>query len=172
MNDLTEINWVTGIEFYYYYVCIRKLWLFSKGIGFENNSDRVLQGKVAHEYSHEREQGKEVQLEDIKVDILNDLVKEFKITSSMKEASIMQLKYYLFYLKRSGIDKEGSIHYLKERKVENVALSKDDEEEIISVLEKIDNIKKQDNSPKIKKQSICTKCSYYEFCFSKEVDHE
>ncbi|MGO0807463.1 Dna2/Cas4 domain-containing protein [Clostridioides difficile] len=30
----------------YYYVCKRKLWLFSKGITMEQNSSRVLSGKI------------------------------------------------------------------------------------------------------------------------------
>ncbi len=163
------MQWVSGVEFYYYNICKRKLWLYSKGLTFENGNDRVLQGKVAHDYSHEKEEGKELLLENIKVDILNDLVKEFKITSSMKEASIMQLKYYLYYLKQSGIEKDGSIHYLKERKVEKVSLTEEDEKIINDTIIDINEIKKQNIWMKAAKQKICLKCAYYEFCFSGEI---
>ena len=43
---------VQGIKFNYYFVCKRKLWLFDKGISMEDNSDRVLHGKVVHENSY------------------------------------------------------------------------------------------------------------------------
>lgn len=61
-----------GIKFNYYYICKRKLWLFDKGIAFENTSDRVLQGKVVHENSYPREKHKEVLIDDtINLDIFN-----------------------------------------------------------------------------------------------------
>jgi len=44
-----------GIKVNYYYVCKRKLWLFSKGITMEQNSDRVLSGKIVHEDAYQRE---------------------------------------------------------------------------------------------------------------------
>ena len=33
-----------GVKINYYYICKRKLWLFSKGITMEDNSDRVMCG--------------------------------------------------------------------------------------------------------------------------------
>lgn len=37
-----------GVKLNYYYICKRKLWLFDKGISFENFNDRVLQGKILY----------------------------------------------------------------------------------------------------------------------------
>lgn len=45
--DLEKLK-VQGVKINYYYICKRKLWLFSKGITMEQNSDRVLSGKLIH----------------------------------------------------------------------------------------------------------------------------
>lgn len=161
-----------GIKLNYYYVCKRKLWLFDKGISMEHNSDRVLQGKVVHENSYPRQKNKEILIDDIiKVDIMDkDYIKEVKISSKMEKCDKMQLLYYLFYLKQMGIYKKGTINYVKEKKVEYIDLTENDEEEIKSALINISKILKENKPPKLKKLPYCTKCSYYEYCFVKEVD--
>ena len=40
-----------GVKINYYYICKRKLWLFSKGISMEDTSDRAMSGKIIHEDS-------------------------------------------------------------------------------------------------------------------------
>ncbi len=161
-----------GIKVNYYFICKRKLWLFDKGISMENNSDRVLQGKVIHENSYRRDKFKEQLIGDlIKVDILkDDYVKEVKISSKMSEADKMQLLYYLFYLKEMGIEKKGSINYVKEKKIEEVELNPELEEKIKLALVDIKKIISQNSPPKVIKLPYCTKCSYYEFCFVKEFE--
>jgi len=37
-----------GVKLNYYYICKRKLWLFDKGISFENSNGRILHGKILH----------------------------------------------------------------------------------------------------------------------------
>ena len=49
-----------GVELGYYSLCKRKVWLYKKGIGMEEESDRVLQGKLLHESSYPRLKEKEV----------------------------------------------------------------------------------------------------------------
>lgn len=168
--DLEKFK-IQGIKVNYYYICKRKLWLFDKGISMENTSDRVLQGKVVHENSYSRVKSKEVLIDDmIKVDIMDkDYVKEVKISSKMENSDKMQLLYYLFYLKQLGIVKKGSINYVKEKRVEEIELTDQDEIKIKEALEEIKTILNQDKPPKVDKLPYCTKCAYYEFCFVKEV---
>ena len=160
-----------GVKVNYYYVCKRKLWLFSKGIGMEDTSDRVLSGKLVHEDSYQRKD-KEVLIDDIiKLDILDkDYVREVKISSKLTEPDRMQLYYYLFYLRQIGINKKGSINYVKEKKIEEVELTPEIEDIIIHTLIDIKKITCASNPPKLKKLPYCTKCAYYEFCFVKEDD--
>ena len=108
-----------GVKVNYYYVCKRKLWLFSKGISMEDENDRVMSGKIIHEDSYNRKKNKEVLIDNIlRIDILEkEYVREVKITSKMPLPDKMQLIYYLFYLKQIGINKKGSINYVKEKAV-------------------------------------------------------
>lgn len=163
---------VQGIKVNYFYICKRKLWLFSKGISMESNNDRVLEGKVVHENSYMREKRKEILIDDIiKLDIIDEeYVKEVKISSKMNKADKMQLLYYLFYLKQLGIDKKGTLNYVKEKKVEEVQLTEEIEEEIKNSLIKINKLCKEDTIPKVINMPFCKKCSYYEFCYIKEIN--
>lgn len=161
-----------GIKVNYYYVCKRKLWLFDKGITMENTSDRVLQGKIVHENSYTREKSKEILIDDmIRLDILGkDYVKEVKISSKMENSDRMQLLYYLFYLKQLGIEKKGTINYVKEKKIETVELTENDEKEIKAALVNIKEILNKDKPDKAMKLPYCKKCAYYEYCYVKEVE--
>lgn len=159
-----------GTKVNYYFVCKRKLWLFAKGISMEENSDRVLSGKLIHEDSYPRMKQRERLIDDLlRVDILDgDYVREIKISSKMSIPDKMQLMYYLFYLKQLGIDKKGSINYVKEKKQEEIQLTSEMEEKIKEVLIDIKNIVESEKPPKLKRLPYCTKCAYYEFCFSGE----
>lgn len=167
-----EIFKTQGVKLNYYYVCKRKLWLFDKGISMEHNSDRVLQGKVVHENSYTRANTKEVLIDNmIKIDILDkDYVKEVKISSKMEESDRKQLLYYLYYLKALGINKKGTINYVKEKKVEEIELTPQDEMEIEAALIDIKSILKKDKPPGAIKSPYCKKCAYYEFCYVKEEE--
>ncbi|KGN00533.1 CRISPR-associated protein Cas4 [Clostridium novyi A str. 4570] len=156
-----------GVKVNYYYVCKRKLWLFSKGISMEDENDRVMSGKIIHEDSYNRKKNKEVLIDNIlRIDILDkEYVREVKITSKMPLPDKMQLIYYLFYLKQIGINKKGSINYVKEKSVEEIELTPDMEEKIKDTLIDIDRIINFDKPPKLKRLPYCTKCAYYQFLF-------
>ncbi|QJA08406.1 CRISPR-associated protein Cas4 [Romboutsia sp. CE17] len=168
--DLEDLK-VQGVKINYYYVCKRKLWLFSKGITMEQNSSRVEIGKTVHENSYKKVKNKEMLIDDIlKLDIIQgDYVREVKISSKMQEADEMQLYYYLYYLKKVlGIEKKGTINYVKEKKQEELILTKEIEEKIENTLIDIKKLSKELSPPKLVKLPYCTKCAYYEFCFAKE----
>ncbi|MGL5693136.1 MAG: CRISPR-associated protein Cas4 [Peptostreptococcaceae bacterium] len=168
--NLDELK-VQGVKINYYYICKRKLWLFSKGITMEQNSSRVESGKIIHENSYKRIKNKEVLIDDIlKVDIIQgEYIREVKISSKMKESDEMQLYYYLYYLKKSlGIEKKGTINYVKEKKVDELILTPEIEIKIENVLVDINTICKELFPPKLNKLPYCSKCAYFEFCFSKE----
>ena len=59
----------TGSQINYYFICKRKLWLFSHNIELEPESDLVKLGKLLHENSYKRKL-KEVQVDRIKIDFI------------------------------------------------------------------------------------------------------
>ena len=161
---------VQGVKINYYYVCKRKLWLFSKGITMEQTNDRVLSGKTIHENSYPRQEKKEVLVDGLlKLDIVDgDYIREVKISSKMSKPDRMQLLYYLYYLKQKGIKKRGLINYVKEKRVEEVELTPENEKEIEKILKEINTIVNCDNPPQVKELSYCKKCAYYELCYIDE----
>ncbi|MGM0472392.1 MAG: CRISPR-associated protein Cas4 [Bacillota bacterium] len=165
-----DILKVQGVKINYYYVCQRKLWLFSKGIAMEQNSNRVLSGKVVHESSYPRLKDKEVLVDGLfKLDIVDgEYIREVKISSKLTKADRMQLLYYLYYLKQKGVEKKGIINYVKEKKVEEVELAAEDEEELESVLQAINKLTNQSSAPQVQQLPYCKKCAYYELCYIEE----
>ena len=165
---------VQGVKFNYFFICKRKLWLFSNGIAMEkeSESERVTLGKLIHENSYKSSaKNKEKLIDDmIKLDILDDeTVKEVKISSKMQNSDRLQLLYYLYYLKQLGIQRTGTLNYVKEKKVEQVELKKEDEAKIEESLKQIDDLLKLERPPVVQKLKICKKCAYYEFCYAGEV---
>jgi hypothetical protein len=59
----------TGTQVNYYFICKRKLWLFSHGLEMEETSDLVLLGRLLHERGYQRKR-KEVQVGRIKIDFV------------------------------------------------------------------------------------------------------
>lgn len=80
-----------GIQINYYYVCKRKLWLYSKGIRLEKENERVLHGSLIHEYTYQSKQNKELYVDNLlKFDILDEkYVREVKLSSKMPIPGIM-----------------------------------------------------------------------------------
>ena len=159
---------VNGIKINYYYICPRKLWLFDKGIGMENTSEKVLLGTLLHEDSYKMEKLKNILIDNtISIDILNkNSLIEVKSSDKMKEADRMQILYYLYYLKKMvGIDMHGIIRYPKLRKVESIVLTEEDEDKIEKALLDINKILKQDKPPSVINKPYCKRCAYYELCY-------
>ncbi|MGA1824534.1 MAG: CRISPR-associated protein Cas4 [bacterium] len=96
---------ITGTEFNYYYICHRKLWLFSHHINMEQESDNVFLGKLIDENSYPREK-KEILIDGIiKLDFIDEkTVHEVKKSKKMQEAHKGQVLYYIYYLRQKGVD--------------------------------------------------------------------
>lgn len=158
---------IKGIEINYYYICKRKLWFFAKGITLEDTNERVSFGTLIHEKSYPREKRKNITINNtISIDVISDKIVEIKLTKSMEKASLMQLAYYLFYLKNIGIEIDGELRYPKERKIKKVILTEKIERELQEVLEDIERIKSLTLPPSTKKMnSMCQKCAYFELCW-------
>ncbi|BCS82321.1 CRISPR-associated protein Cas4 [Anaerocellum diazotrophicum] len=156
-----------AIKINYFYVCKRKLWLFSKNITFENKSEKVLLGRLLHEYSYPKENSKEILIDNlITIDIMSDgSIREVKYSSKMKEADTMQVMYYLYYLKQKGIQKQGIINYPKEKRKEVLKLTPEYEEKVKQALKEIEEITTKSIPPPAQKQKICRLCAYFEFCW-------
>lgn len=166
-SDLLALK-INGIKVNYLHICERKLWLFDRGITMEDKSDKVLLGSVLEDSVYHNEDRKNILLDDlIRIDIIKkDTIIEVKYSNKMKEADRAQILYYLYYLKKIGVTKKGVITYPKMRKKEEIELTQELEESIERDLEKIKTILEQDKPPLPIRKKYCSKCAYYELCFS------
>lgn len=166
----------TGTHFNYYQICKRELWLFANGINMEHTSDAVYDGKLIHEgsYPQRSERLEEVAIEGIKVDFFDAkrrVIHEIKRSNKVERAHEWQVKYYIYVFERNGIEGcTGLLEYPTMRKTMPVVLTDDDREEIKRMEKDIQTIIESDNCPPLTKMRICKSCSYYDFCYTAEID--
>jgi CRISPR-associated exonuclease Cas4 len=165
-----EMRPITGTQIAYYFSCHRQLWLHSHFLHFEQDSELVALGRLIHEESFQRER-KEIRVgNEIVIDfssLRNQTIHEIKKSDKNRDAHLMQLKYYLWFLKYFyGIEHlRGEIHYAKPRRKEEVLLTEEDEEKILQAREAIVQIVALPQPPPLKKIPFCRQCSYHDFCF-------
>jgi CRISPR-associated exonuclease Cas4 len=157
----------TGTEVGYYFICRKKLWWFAHGVTMEHTADRVKLGRLVHEESYARRR-KELDIDGkIVLDWREDgVIHEVKLTDKMEEAHEMQLLYYLYYLKRKGIDDlRGQIDYPKLRETRTVELTPERERLLDRVMEEMARITASTDVPEVEWMKICRACSYAELCW-------
>lgn len=159
---------ITGVMVYYFFVCQRKLWFFSRDLNMEHDSDLVGMGKLIDETSYSREKKNIMIDESINIDFLKDwkVIHEVKKSRKLDEASKWQLKYYMWLLNENGVNiQKGILDYPLLRKREEVFLNEEDKVKLQSIVKEIKDIISLDIPPEINNKSICKKCAYYELCY-------
>ncbi len=150
--------------------CPREAWLEYHSISSDQEHGFLAIGRLVHETSYKRDK-KEVFVDNfMKIDIVRDeLVAEVKKSSRHKEAALLQLAYYLYYLKHEkDIKVEGLLLFPKERKKEVVKLTPELEARVEEILRDIEKLVKKDTPPPVRKTKYCKKCAFYEFCYAEE----
>lgn len=168
MNESIDNLTFTGTQINYFFICKRKLWLFTNHIEMEHSSELVSLGKMLHEFSYRRKM-KEIQIGSIKIDFLEKgcEVHEVKKSKKAEEAHRWQMFYYLHYLKKRGIENlKGFINYPLTRQIVEVELTPEKEKQVEKMLEEVRDILTKETPPEPVKIPYCRRCSYYEFCWS------
>lgn len=159
---------ITGVMVYYYFVCKRKLWYFYHEITMEQHNENVQIGKLLDENTYKRED-KHINIDNvINIDYIKKqgILHEVKKSKKIEEASIWQVKYYLFYLKERGVDNiKGKIDYPLLKQTIEVELTEDDISNLIRILQEIEDIVKMDVAPVENKKRICKSCAYFDLCY-------
>ena len=158
----------TGTQINYYFVCKRKLWLFTNDIRFESENEYVQLGRLIDENTYKRKK-KQIEIGKIKIDFIDNkgVIHEVKKSNKIEKAHIYQVKYYILTLKNMGVENvTGEIDYPKLKKRQAVLLEPEDEVEFESIFSSIREILEKPKPPEVVKKTICNKCAYYEFCFA------
>lgn len=159
---------ITGIMVYYYFICKRKLWYFCNEIGMEQNSELVSMGKILDETTHSRDKKGILIDNTINVDFIKNgtVLYEVKKTKSIEEAGIWQLKFYMYYLEKSGVKNiSAKLDFPLLRETKEVILEDEDRKVLDNIEKNIEDIVTQDKIPETLNQKICRKCAYYDLCY-------
>lgn len=159
---------ITGTQINYFFICMRKLWLFSKGLEMEHTSDMVYLGKLIGAESYPREQ-KEILIDDaIRIDFMGSdgVIHETKKSNKLEKAHEFQLLYYLYYLKNKGITGiRGELNYPALKRRKPVELTPQAEQELTETFDRIRAVIRQPAAPAPKRVTYCKTCSYNDLCW-------
>jgi len=165
----------TGTQVNYYAVCHRKLWLFTRDIAMERESENVQVGKLLDAETYKREQ-KAVALDDRVVLDWVELkdnsdgtktVHEVKKSRAVESAHRLQMLYYLYYLKSKGVEARGQLDYPLLKKTLHVELTPQATSELRVALKEIERIvESEEVPPRLTTKRFCEKCAYFELCWS------
>ena len=153
---------------YYYFICERKLWYFINEINMEQNNELVSIGKILDETTYTRE-NKNIMIDNtINIDFIKNgaILHEVKKTKSIEEAGIWQVKYYIYYLEKRGIQNmKAKIDFPLLRESKEITLKQNDRKVLENVIKNIEEIAEKEVPPKIIESRICKKCAYYDLCY-------
>jgi len=165
---------ITGTDIWYYFICKRELWLIMHQIVPDQEDENIDIGRFLHEYYSKR--GKmEVDIGSGKLDRIKRvgeklIVQEIKKSSRFRESSYFQLLFYLYELRKIGIEAIGELLFAEEKRKETVILTEDHIQELESAIKDIKRIAKLEFPPKPKKTNFCRKCGYREYCWAGEEE--
>lgn len=161
-------NRITGIMIYYYFVCKRKLWYFCNEINMEVENENVQLGKLLDENSYRRDE-KHINIDNvINIDFIKEHseIHEVKKSKAIEEAGIWQVKYYLYYLKKKGVENlTAKIDYPLMKKTLEIELTFEDEKRLEEIIEEIERIKELALPEMFEEKKICKACAYHDLCF-------
>ena len=161
-------NRITGVMIYYYFVCKKKLWYFANQIQMEQNSELVEIGKIIDETSY-KNQEKHILIDNtINIDFIknNVILHEVKKTKSIEEASIWQVKYYMYYLEQKGVENiKAKIDFPLIKETKDVVLNYEDRQALQNIITNIREIINSKNPMDVIQDKKCKKCAYYDLCY-------
>ncbi len=136
----------------------------------DENHPFLEMGRIIQDDSYRREK-KEITYGNMKIDLLKSgegkvVIGEIKKSSRFEKSAIMQLAFYLYILKKEGIEAKGELLIPKEKKRIAVELDDKKERELKRAFFEIDELLNRERPPEPKRIKYCTHCAYREFCWA------
>jgi CRISPR-associated exonuclease Cas4 len=153
-----------------YYACKRELWYMAHQITPDQDNPFLDLGRLVEEESYQEEK-KKFLIGDVLIDIVRSeegklIVGEIKKSSRSKRSGIMQLYFYLWYLKERGVKARGEVLFPREKRKIPLVLNRAIEEELKRAMREIELIIAQEVPPRREKIPLCTPCAFRDFCFA------
>jgi len=161
---------ITGTLVQSYGICKRQTWLMAHQIIPDQEHPYIEIGRLLDQETYSRDK-KKINFENVVLDIIRSdegdiVVGEVKKSSKAQESARLQLAFYLYKLKQSGVDAKGLLLFPEERKRIPVELTPDLENELESIFKGINAVVLRDTPPPPEKIGYCKNCGYREFCWS------
>ncbi|MGU8988665.1 CRISPR-associated protein Cas4 [Clostridium perfringens] len=156
--------------FWYYNICKRELWLYSRSVEASQTDENIELGNFLHKINYSKNR-KEVNFSNVKFDVVEKSNGELIITENKKslkyeEASRCQLGYYLYLLKKNDINAIGYLACPQEKKRVKVELTN----KLVSTIEfqmnEIQYIIKKEYPDAVMECKYCYNCAYRDYCYS------
>lgn len=159
---------ITGSLVESFLICERQAWLMAHQVIPDQDHPYLEMGRLIDEDSFSEER-KKISLENMVIDLIKTenrslLVGEIKKSSKAQDSAKLQLIFYLYNLKKHGINVEGVLLFPKEKKRIHVKLDEESERKIINIIENITLLISQEIPPPPVKINYCAHCAYKEFC--------
>lgn len=164
------VKLITGTLIQSYNICKRQTWLMAHQIIPDQDHPYIEMGRLIDEESYDRDK-KKINFENVVLDLVRSdegdiIVGEVKKSSKAQESARMQLAFYLYKLKESGVNARGVLLFPEERKRIIIELTPELENELEQIFKDIERIIFQATPPPFKKIGYCKNCGYKEFCWS------
>jgi CRISPR-associated exonuclease Cas4 len=161
---------VTGSLVQAYMICKRQVWLMSRHLTGNQSNDFLKIGRLLSETSYQGNK-KGLRIDGGVIDVVQKkgnklVIIETKKSSKLLSSGKMQLLFYLYSLKKKGIEASGEIRIPREKKIHEFQLTEENQKEIETLSDDIQSIISRDKPPAAVFILPCKNCSYAEFCWS------
>ena len=133
----------------------------------EDENENVQIGKFLDENTYCNERKHIMINNEINLDFVKDfrMIHEIKKSRKIEEASIWQVKYYLYYLKKYEVnDISATIDYPLLKRTIKVELTEDDIIKIDKILNEIVEVINNLSIPIYENSKKCKKCAFFDLC--------
>lgn len=166
---------ITGTLVWYSMICEREVWLMAHELEPDRDDARLEWGRFLGEMSYPRSRKREINLPGMKLDIVEShgtriVVGEVKASSRFVEATRMQMLFYLWRLRESGVEAEGELRFPRERRRMRIVLNASAEADLRHVIERVEAIMQRPFPPPARRIAYCRTCAYREFCWSDDPE--
>lgn len=150
--------------------CERELWFYIHGIQTSNEDQNILIGRqIDNEYY--RRLRRQVMIDDsVRIDVIKKRGKEITVLETKKSRKLVepgkwQLLYYLYVLKKHGVEAEGYLAIPTERKRMRVYLTPESEKKIEELMKTVEGVAQMPSPPPPVRKPYCKGCAYRELCW-------
>jgi CRISPR-associated exonuclease Cas4 len=169
-STLSEEPRIGGTLVWYASACLRQVWLMAHCIDPDERNELLILGRLVDKTSYPRERHNIV-FGDNRFDIARRdgetlVVSEIKKSTKSLRSATLQVKHYLYELRKEGVEARGELLFPTEKRRERIVLDDESVKELEEIYTTIRRVAKQAVPPPPETCRYCKNCAYSEYCWS------